>query len=140
LGIEVEVEATAPATSTRGPATAPSTRCRGVGVVGAVIGVCHNVVRFVYMLKRFVEFICWIVSVYCFVLVIVVPSVYITFVMVCRTVGVLHQSRVCWRQGPLACGKACFLRFVSMSVHVAVGFFVTGLFTTVAFAFHFIFR
>ena len=47
MGVEVEVEATAPVASTRGPAAATSARCCGVGVVGAVVGVRHFVLRFV---------------------------------------------------------------------------------------------
>ena len=108
LGVEVEVEATTPATSTRGRAAAPSAGCGGVGVVGAVVD-ANYVLRFVGMSKRFVEFIYWIVSVYCFVMVIVVPSVYIMFVMVCGTVGVLHKSRVCWRRGAVGMRDGVFL-------------------------------
>jgi len=62
LGVEVEVEATASAASTRGPAAAPPARRCGVGVVGAVVGI-HVVLGFVGMSKLFVEFVCWILGV-----------------------------------------------------------------------------
>jgi hypothetical protein len=140
LSVEVEVEATAPAASTRGPAAAPSARFRGVGAFGSVVGVRHYVVRFVDMLKRFVEFVCWIVSVYCFVMVIFVPSVYVIFVMVCGTVGVLHQSRVCWRRGAVDMQGYVFLAVCHYVGSCRSGFLGTGLFTNVAFAFNFIFR
>ena len=42
-------------------------------------------------------------------MVIVFPSVYIMFVMVCGAVGVLHQSRVCWRRGAVGMREGVFL-------------------------------
>jgi hypothetical protein len=102
------MEAMTRATSSRGPAAAASAGCGGVGVVGADVGV-HYVLRFVDVSKRFVELFYWIVSAYCFVMVIVVPSVYIFFVMVCGTAGVLHQSRVCWRRGAVGMREGVFL-------------------------------
>ena len=108
MGVEVQMEATTLVTSTRGAAAAPSAGRGGVGVVGAVVS-DHYVLRFVGMSKRFVEFICWIVSVYYFVNVIVVPSVYEIFVIVCGTVEVLHQSRVCWRRGAVGMREGVFL-------------------------------
>ena len=109
LGIEVEVEATAPATSTRGPAAAPSARCCGVGAVGAVVGVLHYVVRFVDMLKRFGLVISWVYNAFCFVMVILVMSVYICCVVVCGIVGALHRSRAGWWRGAVGIRKGVLL-------------------------------
>ena len=59
MGVEVEVEATASAASARGPATASPARRSGVGIVGAVVGVRHDVVSFGVMSKRVGLVSCW---------------------------------------------------------------------------------
>jgi hypothetical protein len=103
------VEATAPTASTRGLAVAPSARCCGVGVVGADVGVRNCVVRFVDMSKRFGLVISWVYKAVCFVMVIVVMSVYICFVVVCGTIGTLHRSHVGWWRGAACIRKGVFL-------------------------------
>ena len=109
MGSEFEVEATAPAASTRGPAAVPSARCCGVGVVGAVVDVRHSVVRFVDMLNRYGLVISWVYNTVFFVMVIVVMSVYICFVVVCGTIGTLHRSHVGWWRGAACIRKGVFL-------------------------------
>ena len=116
------MEATASAASTRGPAAAPPARRSGVGVVGTVVCVRHYVVSFVDISKRFGLMTCWICSAVFVVMVIVVMSVYIFFVVVCGTVGVLHRSHVVRGEGSLVFGGVYFLRSFSMSVGVAVYF------------------
>ena len=109
MGVEVKVEATTSDASTRGPSAAPSTRYNGVGVVGAVASVRHYVVRFVHMLKRFGLVTSWDCSAICFLMVIVVMSVYIFLVGVCGTVSTLHRSRVGWWRGVVGIQRGIFV-------------------------------
>jgi hypothetical protein len=82
-----------------------------------VLLVCCDSARFFFISVTF-----------CFVIVIVVASVYIF--LWCR-VGPLGYCTGCLLvggEGPLSVGKVCSLRFVSMSVDVVVSCFGTGLF------------
>ena len=69
-------------------------------------------------------------------MVIVAASVYILFVAVCGTVGVLHRSRVGWWRGV----AGIFLGSFGVSVAVALYFIGTRVFLIVEISFNLNFR
>ena len=77
LCIKVKMEATAPASSTRAPASALSARCFGVGIDGYVVIFRHSVGSLVGRLQWFYRVYGCVVNVLCFVMVLVVRSVFI---------------------------------------------------------------
>ena len=102
------MEAAAPVSTTRGPATSPSAKPRGAGVVGAVVIVQHFVVSLIGLFTRFCWVYRWVFNEVCFVMVFVCRPVYRTFVMVCGAVGTLHRSRVVWRRGAVDIRRGVF--------------------------------
>ena len=99
FNVEVEVKPASSAASTGGPAAAPFARYNGVRVVVAVVGVRHYVASFGVMSRRFGLMSCWNTSAILVVMVVVAMSVYILFIAVRGTAGIVHRSRVGWCRG-----------------------------------------
>jgi hypothetical protein len=99
LGAYVEVEAYALGSAARGMVSPFASLPNSVVIGGAVIVVSHFFVSLVVIFRRF-DWVClWVVSAIRFVMMFVVRLVYILFVVLCKTVGVWHRSRVVWRRG-----------------------------------------
>ena len=109
MGVEVEVEAPAPNFAARDTASPSASMSSGVIIGGVVVVVKHFAGSLVAIFGRPYCVCMWVVGVVRFVMMFVVrPVLYITFALLCETVGVWHRLRVVWWRGAVGIWKGIF--------------------------------